>query len=130
MICDESLAVTECRSLHGLVCFVTTLFPAVTTSDATRYLLIDNARQSHLEGNARRPPPIHFSSRCLQLRCSCGMPPRPYCTALVALATMILPGEEEKMKSLLEAKHVLTADDIQTISTTLQYDLPSKSLVV
>lgn len=29
------------------------------------------------------------------------------------------------MKSLLEAKHVLTADDIQTISTTLQCDLPS-----
>ncbi|GJM84858.1 hypothetical protein PR202_ga00568 [Eleusine coracana subsp. coracana] len=100
MICDESLAITECRSLHGLVRFVKALFPALTTYDATR---------------------VSYNSAALA---AC----HPNPAALVKLATVILPGEEEKLKSLLEAKRALSADDIQTISKTFsQYDLPSKS---
>jgi hypothetical protein len=131
MICDESLASTECRSLHGLITFIEKLFPAFSAYDAMRYLLLDNGSLDKVIMRATQEgyrPAIPLQAA---YKAAARVAHHPDPDALANLATVLLPREERKLKSLLKAKRILSPDDIQTISATLsQNDATSKSLVV
>ncbi|KAF8672369.1 hypothetical protein HU200_049572 [Digitaria exilis] len=130
MICDEILASTECRSLHGLVTFIQKLFPALSSYDATRYLLFCDARLDKVilratqEGyHAAIPLKDAYEAAALVAH-------HPNPSALAKFATVLLPAEETKLKSLLKDKLILSPCDLQSIAATLsQNDPPSKSLV-
>nr|CAB3494382.1 unnamed protein product [Digitaria exilis] len=131
MICDEILANTECRSLHGLVTFIQKLFPALSSYDATRYLLFCDARLDKVilratqEGyHAAIPLKDAYEAAALVAH-------HPNPSALAELATVLLPAEEGKLRSLLKDELILSPCDLQFIAATLsQNDPPSKSLVL
>ncbi|KAL6643228.1 hypothetical protein ACP70R_021409 [Stipagrostis hirtigluma subsp. patula] len=125
MICDESLARTERRSLDGLVTFVKTLFPALSKYDTTRFLLFENARLDRVISRAVQdyPTSVPLSDA---YKAAARAAHHPNSTALANLVTVILPGKEENLKSLIEAKRVLSPDDIQTISAILSQNDPPR----
>ncbi|TVU30306.1 hypothetical protein EJB05_21920, partial [Eragrostis curvula] len=128
MICDEILARTECRSLHGLITFATILFPTLSTYDAMRYLLFHNARldsvisRAKLDGYETSIPPFDAYKAAADV----AKHPNPH--ALANCATGLFLQEGEKLNSLLEVKGSLSPDDVQTISISLsqRYDRPRK----
>ncbi|CAN6293183.1 unnamed protein product [Urochloa humidicola] len=131
MICDESLAITECRSLHGLVTFVEKVFPALSSYESTRYLLVHNAILDGVILRATRDG--YHAAIPLQdaYKAAARVAHHPNPTELANFVTMLKPWQERKLKSLLKAKRVLSPCDIHTISATLSsIGPPSKSLVL
>ncbi|CAN6310731.1 unnamed protein product [Urochloa humidicola] len=131
MICDESLAITECRSLHGLATFVEKVFPALSSYESTRYLLFHNAILDGVILRATRDG--YHAAIPLQdaYKAAARVAHHPNPTELANFVTMLKPWQERKLKSLLKAKRVLSPCDIQTIAATLSsIGPPSKSLVL
>ncbi|TVU30301.1 hypothetical protein EJB05_21915, partial [Eragrostis curvula] len=127
MICDESLALTECRSLHGLITFATTLFPALSTYDATQYLLFDNARLDSVVSRAKLEGYQSSIPLSNAYEAAAHMAKHPYPAALANLATGLFLEIGEVLKSFLKVKHSLSSDDVHIISTAFsQNDPPSK----
>ncbi|KAF8672371.1 hypothetical protein HU200_049574 [Digitaria exilis] len=118
MINYETLARTECRSLNGLITFVTELFPELSTYDATRYLLLHNGTldsvisRANLDGYQTSAG----SHDAYEAAAYAANHPNPRALATFASGCM---QEGLKLKSMLEVKHTLSPDDVGIISTCL-----------
>ncbi|KAK3157825.1 hypothetical protein QOZ80_2AG0128590 [Eleusine coracana subsp. coracana] len=127
MICDESLARIERRSLFGLIKFAKTLFPALSTYDAVRYLLFHNAdldsviSRAKLDGYESATP---LSDAYKAAACAAKHPDP---TGLANLSSGLFLDKGELLKSLIKTKLYLSLDDVDTISISLsQNDPPRK----
>ncbi|KAF8723129.1 hypothetical protein HU200_022285 [Digitaria exilis] len=112
----ETLARTECRSLNGLITFVTELFPELSTYDATRYLLLHNGTldsvisRANLDGYQTSAD----SHDAYEAAAYAANHPNPRALATFASGCM---QEGLKLKSMLQVKHTLSPGDVGIIST-------------
>jgi len=121
MIYNETLARTVCRSLYGLISFVTKLFPALSTYDAKRYLLLDNATLDCIITRANQDGYQISANQHDAYMAAARAANHPNPTALATFASGSMQ-EGLDLKSLLEVKRTLSPDDVRTISThLLQY---------
>ncbi|KAL6638145.1 hypothetical protein ACP70R_025717 [Stipagrostis hirtigluma subsp. patula] len=123
MIRTESLALVESHSLRGILAFMCVLCPGLSTHDALKELLRDNARIDKVRkingGDLSMPSPV---SAAYKAASAAAYFPNP--TELANFAEKLLPAVEETLKPLLEAKRTLSPDDIQTISASLSKHRP------
>ncbi|KAK1632115.1 hypothetical protein QYE76_006430 [Lolium multiflorum] len=130
MISTKKLARVECLSLEGLVAYVCVLFPALSTYQAMRYLLISNAQLDRVimsakeDGHEQAFPFSHSEAYDAASLAAC----HPSPTAFVEFATRVVPVMEETLHSTLKVSRMLSSSDVCTISETLtQRFPPSKS---
>jgi hypothetical protein len=129
MIYDEALTRTECRSLYGLITFVTKLVPALSTYDATRYLLLDNVAPDRVTSRAEEDGYQISRDRhdAYKVAARAANHPNPTTLATFALGSM---EHGSKLKSLLENNRTLSPDNVKIISTYLpQYPCSKPGLV-
>ncbi|XP_047050078.1 uncharacterized protein LOC124655177 [Lolium rigidum] len=130
MISTKKLARIECLSLEGLVAYVCALFPALSTYQAMRYLLINNVQldmvimRAKEDGHDQRFP---FSqSEAFDDASLAACHPSP--TKLVEFATTVMPVMGETLRSTLKVNRMLSSSDVCAISETLSQKFPpSKS---
>ncbi|KAK3153971.1 hypothetical protein QOZ80_2BG0184030 [Eleusine coracana subsp. coracana] len=114
-------------SLFGLIKFTKTLFPALSTYDAVRYLLFHNAdldsviSRAKLDGYESATP---LSDAYKAAACAAKHPDP---TALANLSSGLFLDKGELLKSLIKTKLYLSLDDVDAISISLsQNDPPRK----
>jgi hypothetical protein len=130
MISTKKLARVECLSLEGLVAYVCVLFPALSTYQAMRYLLISNAQLDRVimsakeDGHEQVFPFSHSEAYDAASVAAC----HPSPTAFVEFATRVVPVMGETLHSTLKVSRMLSSSDVCTISETLSQKFPpSKS---
>ncbi|CAM0952219.1 unnamed protein product [Alopecurus aequalis] len=136
MVCTKRLARIECLSLYGLVAYVRVLFPALSTYEAMRYLLINNAQIDRITMRAKEDGHDHQSfpfsqSEAYEAASLEACHPSP--TAFVEFATTVTPLMGGTLRSTLKVNRILSSSDVCTISETLSQKFPpsksSKQLV-
>ncbi|OEL15285.1 hypothetical protein BAE44_0023692 [Dichanthelium oligosanthes] len=127
MIRAESLAIAESCSLRGLVAFVHALCPEPdelsAPGDLWSLLLHNDCSIDECISSAGLfRESIPAASAAYQAAATTACHPNP--SALANFAAVLLPVVEATLKPLLEDKHILTLDDVQTISMALSQNNP------
>uniref|UniRef100_A0ACD5XUJ9 Uncharacterized protein n=1 Tax=Avena sativa TaxID=4498 RepID=A0ACD5XUJ9_AVESA len=126
MICTKRIARTECHSLEGLVAYVRVLFPALSTHEAMRYLLINNAQLDRIiirakeDGHDQCFPFSQAEAFDAASLAAC----HPSPTAFVEFAITVMPVMGKTLHSMLKVNRMLSSSDVRTISETLSQRFP------